>query len=182
MVIFTWTIDNNREDRKEEHRLQVLPVISYDISDVRKNPPIKDCQCLFGGFPGVNKYSLSFIIKVKNIGLGAAQEIEFSDWFYQDHFWADTKELGTMLPGEKSEFKVVLDFPNENEYNQEIGQEILFSRKITYKDIFGNVYEQEVPFKFYFLSYWKNDVRHQMLSVNVVGLKQTIYPKQHEMR
>lgn len=170
IIVFGCTIEENKKEQKREHRLEIIPVLCYEIENIRKEEGIKTCERLFcDGFTGDG---LGFDIYIKNIGLGAAQEVTLNDWIFE-------KEKGTkqfisshqvgLIPVEKEKaLPILLDFPDKSKYDPEVGQEEIFWGKVTFKNIFGDLYEQNIKFRFYYLNHSEGTI----LTIDIVDLTQ----------
>lgn len=173
VIIFNWTIENNKIERQEEHRIQVLPAMGYKVLKVEQRKKNTEYESVFNilGFPDKN---LCFELNIKNIGLGSAQEFCRGDWHIGNIVMSFNGMPTMILQGDEISIPFILDFPDEKDYNEEIGQAVLFSLMVTYKDIFGNKYKQEIPFRFFYLKYYEGEERKEKVDVEIVNLKQAI--------
>lgn len=170
VLVFKWTIKNNRFERNEEHRIQVLPAMGYKVLNVKQIDARSDSDLIFTeGFPQKNLY---FELNIKNIGLGSAQECRLGAWRIGNKTFLVPDITNMILQGNEITVPIVLDFPGEKEYDEEIGQEVIFFRQITYKDIFGNLYGQEIPFKLDFIKYYEGQERKENVKVTIINLEQ----------
>lgn len=172
MLVFYFTIKKSDKDRKEENRLQVLPVMLYDISNIRRETPSKQFECIFEIDRFEAKANLCFNLRMKNIGLGTAQEIELSNWTIDRIYYLASHKANVLLLGQEIVIDIRLDFPSDKDYDKEIGQRKYFSRSVKYKDIFGNLYEQIIPFQFFYLRYFEDNEQKEKIEVTIDGLQQ----------
>lgn len=88
VMVFFWTIKDSEKTRQEEHRLQIIPVLDYEIIDM---------SCVLGELTDEAKeqnekrnyieqgnfdFWLNIKLKIHNIGLGPAQKIVLSKCEY----------------------------------------------------------------------------------------------------
>lgn len=140
--VFFWTIKDSEKTRKEEKRLQVMPVFDYVVVGKTFITYEKDLLC-----NGVTtdrekdtySYRLNISLQICNIGLGPAQKVFLKSCKYgtieQTH-----KMIGTIPKGSNRIIQENFKFLNNDSIN---GYPKTIHLDFGFKDMFGNEYEQQ---------------------------------------
>ena len=94
------------------------------------------------------------------------------DWYIQNKQLLVPQQTVVLLSACEYTILCSLDFPDEAEYDNEVGLEKKFSRKVAYKDVFGNLYEQEVPLKLWWIKYYEGEQQKEKVEVEITNIKQ----------
>ena len=156
VMVFMWTIKDSEKTRKEEHRLQIIPVIDYEIMDMfcKKNlvtekykQTIKQSGSLERG-DYVFELHLKWLIR--NIGLGPAQRVTLEKMTRK----IDEKnevvniylnDIGTVTADRPKYLEYILRFMDD--YDPAVGLSKVFTCEFSFEDIFRNKYSQEIDLK-----------------------------------
>ena len=181
LVVFIGTLRNNRTEMEKERYLQVLPVMSYKVKNAKKIIARERTISIFNT-PMWEDRCFQIDLEITNIGLGSAQELILNDWHIKtdkgNMVFVDKVEKGILMKGEKTQCRYYLDFPLQEDYNEEIGVRRTFSLDVSYKDLFGNTYKQNVPFDFFYIECLnKKQEIEDKIDITVKGLKEAILVK-----
>lgn len=176
LFVFGETIKNEGVTRKEEHRIQVIPSLIYEIKNIEKTTEKIPSETVFNLGEEV-KERLKYDLIVKNIGLGSAQELSL---LYYDVDGVNVflkPNFAVLQQSMEIVYSLSIDFPSEKYYDDEVGFEKNFSIEIEYKDIFGNVYSQKIPLIFYWIRHYenKNAEKIEKVTLQVNNLKVAKY-------
>ena len=143
ITVFYWTIKDSEETRKEEKRLQVMPVFDYVVVGKAFVTYEKDLLCNAVA-PDRKKdtysYRLNISLQICNIGLGPAQKVFLKSCKY-GAIEQTRKMIGTIPKGSnriiQENFKFLNNDDPTNGYPKTI--HLVFG----FKDMLGNEYEQQ---------------------------------------
>lgn len=171
LYVLRITILNERKSQDEERRLLLMPMLLYDISSQKVVLDTEKSEDIFkASFFGTK--SIEFDLQIHNIGLGAAVSVALGSWKVGNIEYLTYNEFRAVPKDEKVSIKIKLELPTYDEYNDEIGQDIDFSRLITFKNLLGNQYKQEVVFTFHRLKYYEGDERLETEKIIVKRAKE----------
>lgn len=155
VMVFFWTIKDSEKTRKEEHRLQIMPVLDYKIVDM---------SCVLGKLTdeakewnrnqhyieqGDYSFWLDIKLRVQNIGLGPAQKITIKKCEYgkvttdisQSYIGTIPKECAKDI---KKHISII------DNYDKEIGWRTTLTWTFCFTDIFGHTYRQKLVTKIWY--------------------------------
>ena len=144
IIVFLWTVEDGKFARNEEHRLQVVPVLDYEIVKVSCKKYLlsekeqEKYRELLKARSGAYEYALTIVLKVSNVGLGPAQQVILKKCEYKIFSQIMNLHLKTIPQNESRIIEVVLR-PSDD-YDEEIGYSIKPIAIFSFKDIFGNEY------------------------------------------
>lgn len=148
IIVFLWTVEDGKFARNEEHRLQVIPVLDYEIVKVSCKKYLwpeeekEKYRELFDEQLGTYEYALTIVLKVSNVGLGPAQQVILKKCKYKSRYkiFSEGKDLYLKtIPQNESRIIEVVLRPSDD-YDEEIGYSIKPIAIFSFKDIFGNEY------------------------------------------
>ena len=168
LYVLKITIQNERDSQKEEQRLSLMPMLLYDISEQKVVSGREKSEDIFNAsFWGTK--SIEFSFQIHNIGLGPAVYVKLGNWRVGNTEYIPYDVPRSIPKDETVNVKLKLELPTYDEYDDEIGQDIEFSRWITFKNLLGDSYKQEVYFTFHRLKYYEGSEQLETEEIIVRG-------------
>lgn len=156
------TIQNEREILKEERKLSINPCLLYEIENQKVVYDVTKSIDLFNA--GLtNKQCISFDFVISNVGLGPAVFVNINDWKFENTNFMDLIEIQAVPKDSKEVVSLKIKLPSDKDYDKLIGQRKNFSVSITYENLLGNKYYQEVFFEFRRLREYRDDMYSTLL-------------------
>lgn len=109
------------------------------------------------------------LLQIHNIGLGPAVYVKLGNWRVNNTEYIPYDVPCSILKDEKIGIKLKLELPTYEGYDDEIGQDIEFSRWITFKNLLGDSYKQEIYFTFHRLRYYEGTEQLETEEIIVRG-------------
>lgn len=170
VAVFYWTIKNSEKTRKEDQRLQIIPVLDYDIlnisckkykSDIKEKMNDKNfVTCEVGDYCFV----LDITLQVHNIGLGPAQKVILNSCQYGEKEDIGKEKIGTIPDkGKKIIHKKLSMLDN---YDHEIGWSKTITWEFNFVDMFGHQYEQKFDTEIWYLFRKEDEKDEWKCSIN----------------
>lgn len=168
LYVLRVTIQNERMSQKEERRLSLMPMLLYGISEQRVVQGRENSEDIFNAsFDGTKSIEMNFVIH--NIGLGPAISVELGNWRVGNTEYIPYDVPRAVPKDEKINVKLKLELPTYDEYDEEIGQDIDFSRWVTFSNLLGDTFQQEVFFTFHRLKYYEEEEKLETEEIIVQG-------------
>lgn len=168
IYVLKLTLDNERDMQKREHRLSVMPMLLYSISEQKIVYDRKKSEDIFdAGIRGDKSIEMKF--SIHNIGLGPAVFVKLGVWKVGNKKCVPNDCTWSIPKDEEVSIILKLELPTYDGYDEEIGQDIDFSRCITFKNLLGNVYEQEVFFRFHRLKGYVGENQIETEEISILG-------------
>lgn len=161
VIVFFWTIKDSDKTRKEEHRLQIIPVLDYEVLNINcKNYRLsEESKKTLGNIKSSEKGDFSFQLEIElqvcNIGLGPAQKVILENCQCDEIVYLGEEKIGT-IPN-KDEKNIRKKFSIVDNYDREIGWQKTITCNFSFVDMFGNKYRQKFDMKVHYLFGVKED-------------------------
>ena len=173
LYVLRVTIQNERISQKEEQRLSLMPMLLYEISEQKVVQGRESSEDIFNvGFDGTKSIEMNLVIH--NIGLGPAISVKLRNWRVGNKEYLPYDVPRVIPKDEKINVKLKLELPRYDEYDDKIGQDIDFSRWVTFSNLLGDTFQQEVFFTFHRLKYYEKEEKLETEEIIVQGSSEIV--------
>lgn len=175
LYILKKTLSFEKINARKEHQLQVMPFLNYKINN-QKIIETEECIDIFMVKRGTPVKCLKFQIDIENCGVGNALYVRFANWEVVEKngrinsVLLENDDMECITINSKKEKVFCISLPTYENYDEEIGQIETIHRKVFYKDILGNSYEDNIELEFYRLKYWKGEEQYEDEKLRIVKI------------